>query len=76
MDHKAISSKGGKKTLKKYGKGHFGKMGVKGGKAKLKMYGIDYFKKISALGVLARKKKAKQKSKSIVQKIADVILSN
>ncbi len=74
MDHKKISSKGGRTTKKRYGKQHFSDIGKKGGESKLKMYGIDYFKQLSQKGVEARRKKAEAK-KGIVQRVVETIAS-
>lgn len=58
VTHKAISKRGGKSTLRKYGKKHFSEIRKKGNKTILKKYGKDYYKKLSKLAVKARKKKA------------------
>lgn len=75
MDHKIISARGGKKTLKRFGKKHFSEIGKLGGAAKLKKYGTDYFKNISAKGVAARRAKA-EKKKSLLQHVVDVFTDN
>ena len=61
VTHKKISRRGGKSTLKKYGKIHFSEMGKKGNKTILIKYGKEYYKNLSKLAVKARKKKAKMR---------------
>ena len=46
MTHKEWASKGGKATLKKYGKDHFRDIGRMGSQLLKLRYGPDYFKKI------------------------------
>ncbi len=72
LTHKQFSSRGGKKTFKRYGKKHFSEIGKKGVKAKIKKYGTDYFIKLSQAGVAARKAK-RDANRSLVEKIVDVI---
>jgi len=74
MDHREISSKGGRTTKKRYGKEHFSKIGKKGAKSRLKKYGTAYFKELSKLGVEARKKKAEAK-KNVFHDIPTIVQS-
>ena len=46
MTHKEFASKGGKSTLKKYGRDHFRDLGRMSGEILKLKYGQDYFKKI------------------------------
>ncbi len=57
MNHKKISSKGGKTTFEKYGPDHFAEMGRKGAESKLKK-DPEYFRKLSIMAQEARKKRA------------------
>ena len=74
MDHKEVSAKGGRKTMRKYGKKHFSKIGKRGAKAKLAKYGTEYFTNLSRLGVEARKKKALAK-KGIIERVVEAVTS-
>lgn len=58
VTHKAISKRGGKSTLKKYGKKHFSEIRKKGNKTIAKKYGKEYYKNLSKLGVASRKRLA------------------
>ena len=76
LNHKEFSSRGGKQTLKKYGRKHFVDIGIKGAEARLKKYGKDYFKKLSAFGVAARKAKAEAKKlKNVTPEASKILLT-
>ena len=62
MDHKIIARKGGMATMKKYGREHYSAIGKRGAEGKIKKYGLEYFANLSAIGVAARKAKAKRSS--------------
>jgi len=46
MDQKEFARMGGNAVKKKYGLGHFSKVGKMGGNALIKKYGPNYFKQI------------------------------
>lgn len=72
MTIKEMTAKGGRSTLKRYGKDHFSKLGKKGWESRRKK-DPDYGKKLSIKGVEARRNKQNSASKSAVDVIADAI---
>lgn len=75
MDHKTVSARGGKKTMKLYGSEHFSDMGHRGAVSRLKKYGTDYYKELSRKGVEARRAKAQAK-KSLLQRVVESVTNN
>jgi uncharacterized protein len=74
MDSKIISSRGGKKTLKRYGRSHFQEMGKRSVEVRKEKYGSEFYVELSRKGVEARRKKAEAK-KNIVERVIDSITS-
>ena len=74
MDHKYVSSKGGRSTKRKYGKGHYSAMGKRSAEVRMEKYGTEGFLQLSRLGVEARKRKAEAK-KGMLQKVMEKIAS-
>ncbi len=70
--HKTICSRGGKKTLEKFGNAHFVTLAKKAAEVRMKKYGTEYYKELSRKGVEARKLK-KQQSRTIAEKVIDAI---
>lgn len=73
MTVKESTSKAGKATYAKYGSEHMAKI-AKIGRDNLKKKDPDYYKRLSQAGVEARKRKAKEKRRTSVEKVATILL--
>lgn len=67
-----LQRKGGQKRYKKYGKEGMAEMGRKSVQAQLQR-DPEYFKKLSQKGLEARRKKSREKARSTVDKVVDIL---